>query len=147
ISITDLGRRFLTAGTDDPDGLASRREATLKPRVIREFLQKYNGAKMPREDVALKILEGLGVPHDALKRAFELITEAAKTADFFKEINGVQYIDLEQTPVGPAPTAESGEEQRDHQNDHSRHAVAPPPPDLESAGAVPNPTLPDLRAR
>jgi len=34
ISITDLGRRVIDTTVDEPDGLAARREAVLKPRVI-----------------------------------------------------------------------------------------------------------------
>jgi predicted nucleotide-binding protein len=103
IVVTDLGRRVVTKSIDDPEGLAARREAVLKPRVLREFLQKYDGAKMPREDVALRVLEALQVPGDALKRAFDLISEAASTARFFKEINGVQYVDLRNASTVVAP--------------------------------------------
>jgi len=98
ISITDLGRRIIGEPVDDPDGLAARREATLRPRVIREFLTRYDGARMPREDVAINMLVGLGVQRDTTKCAFDLIVEAAKGARFFKEINGALYIDLHHTP-------------------------------------------------
>lgn len=97
ISVTDLGRRVLTKTIDDVDGLAARREAALKPRVVRAFVQKYDGSKVPREDVAHKVLEGLQVPSEALDRAWTSIGEAAKYARFLKEINGVHYVDLRNT--------------------------------------------------
>jgi predicted nucleotide-binding protein len=96
IALTDLGRTVLSK-EGQPEGLRARREATLRPRIIHEFLNKYDGSKMPREDVALKVLEGLGVPPDALDRANRLVSDAAKSAGFLKEINGVQYVDLSQT--------------------------------------------------
>ena len=40
ISITNLGLRIVRQ-TVEGDDLAAKREALLKPRVIREFLQKY----------------------------------------------------------------------------------------------------------
>src|SRR5438067_732381 len=43
ISITPLGLRVVRPTAEGED-LAAKREALLKPRVIREFLQKYNGA-------------------------------------------------------------------------------------------------------
>ncbi len=111
ITITDLGHRLATKSADDPDGLAARREAALRPRVVRQFLQKYDGAKMPREDVALKVLESLEVPSEALQRAWGFISEAAKYARFLKEINGVQYIDLKNTAVA---IAQSQEKEQQH---------------------------------
>ena len=109
ITLTDLGRRVVTKGIEDPDGIAARREAALRPRVVREFFQKYDGSKMPREDVALKVLESLQVPQDALKRAWGFISEVAKEARFLKEINAIQYVDLQNTVVETAQTQENGD--------------------------------------
>lgn len=97
ISVTDLARRI--ANGTEAEMLAARREATLKPRVIREFLQRYDGSKMPREDVAMNVLTSMGVPPDAVKRSHELIVEAAKAVKFFKDINGTLYVDLKNTPI------------------------------------------------
>jgi hypothetical protein len=105
--------------------LAARREAALKPRVLREFLQKYDGAKLPREDVALKVLEALHVPSDALKRAFDLVNDAARYAGFLKEINGVKYVDLRNAATGVA-SPQRGEEQRDGLPEAEDEGAAPP---------------------
>src|SRR5580704_13049654 len=43
ISITPLGMRILRP-TIEGDDLLAKREALLRPRVIREFLEKYNNA-------------------------------------------------------------------------------------------------------
>jgi predicted nucleotide-binding protein len=114
ISITDLGRRVIDTTVDEPDGLAARREAVLKPRVIREFLQKYDGAKLPREDVAAKVLEALNVPQDSVARTWQLITESAKYVRFLKDINGVQYVDLKNTQVGSSQPADDDKSERDY---------------------------------
>jgi predicted DCC family thiol-disulfide oxidoreductase YuxK len=79
IAITDLGRRLTIKSINDPDGLAARREAALRPRIVRQFLQKYDGAKMPREDVALKVLESLEVPSEAVQRAWGLLAMQRST--------------------------------------------------------------------
>jgi predicted nucleotide-binding protein len=111
IAITDLGKRVISQTMDDPSGLAARREAILRPRVIREFLTKYDGARMPREEVALKVLDGLGVPQDAAQRAYQLILEVATSAYVFKEINGVQYVDLHH--AAKSASLSSSDEQAD----------------------------------
>jgi hypothetical protein len=46
---------------------------------VRQFLQKYDGAKMPREDVALKVLESLEVPSEAVQRAWGLLAMQRST--------------------------------------------------------------------
>lgn len=104
ISVTDLGRRVASKPIDDSDGLASRREAILRPRITRAFLQKYDGSKMPREDVALKVLESLEVPSESVGRVWTLVNEAARYARFLREINGVPYVDLKSTAVPSGPT-------------------------------------------
>ena len=47
ISITPLGMRVVRP-TEEGDDLVARREALLHPRVIGDFLRKYNGAPLPR---------------------------------------------------------------------------------------------------
>ena len=47
IGLTDLGRRIV-APVDEGDDLVAMREAVLKPRVIREFLQNTTVRRCPR---------------------------------------------------------------------------------------------------
>src|ERR1700722_4773629 len=61
ISLTTLGKRIikpLQKGDDD----VAKRDAVLKPRVMSEFLNKYSGSPIPRNDIALNVLEEMGVP-------------------------------------------------------------------------------------
>ena len=55
ISITPLAMRIVRPTTEGDD-TAAKREAFLKPRVIREFLQKYDRAPIPRDDIARNVL-------------------------------------------------------------------------------------------
>ena len=52
IKITSLGMKILRR-QDDSQALEGKREALLKPRVIREFLTKYDNAQIPRDDIAI----------------------------------------------------------------------------------------------
>lgn len=56
IGLTDLGRRAVAPQEDGEDSVALR-EACLKPTVIRGFLNKYNGNKFPRDDIARNVLQ------------------------------------------------------------------------------------------
>src|SRR5207302_1931647 len=55
ISLTDLGRRAV-APTSEGDDERALREAFLKPRIVGEFLKKYNDSKFPADRIAENVL-------------------------------------------------------------------------------------------
>ena len=63
ISVTELAKKILRP-TEEGSELAARREAVLKPRIFGEFLRRYDGNPFPRSDIAINILEDIGVPRD-----------------------------------------------------------------------------------
>lgn len=105
IAITPLGMRIIRP-TSEGDDLAAKREALLKPRVIREFLQKYDRAPIPRDDIARNVLMDLGVPTDRTAEVLGLITESAGDLGFLKQIKDRTYVDLTGAKV-PADTRDS----------------------------------------
>ncbi|HTY48165.1 MAG TPA: TIR domain-containing protein [Steroidobacteraceae bacterium] len=94
ISLTALGRRIV-APTREGDDLAAKREATLRPRVVRDFLTRYNGSKLPPEAIGRNVLEEIGVPTERTAAVYSLIVESARTVGFLREVKGQSYIDLE----------------------------------------------------
>jgi predicted nucleotide-binding protein len=98
IEVTSLGRRII-APTAEGDDQIAKREAALRPRVVHDFLEHYDGNKFPRDEIALNVLANMGVPRDATKRTFELIRETAKSVGFFREIKGSLYVTLGEKPV------------------------------------------------
>jgi predicted nucleotide-binding protein len=93
VSLEALGKRILRP-TEDGDDLSARREAILRPRVIREFLQKYDGSSLPRMDIATNVLTDMGVPREKARAVFDLILENAQSVGFLRTIKDRQYIDL-----------------------------------------------------
>ena len=113
ISLTSVGKRVVTP-TSEGDDAAAMREAMLKPRVLGEFLKRYDNSKLPREDIACNVLVELGVPREAVKRTLDLIVDGAKTVGFLRQINGSDYVDLQGTPPplsSPDTEAESIDDQ------------------------------------
>jgi hypothetical protein len=94
ITLTPLGRRVV-APTEDGDDLAARREAVLRPKVIQEFLKRYDGSPLPSETVAFNVLETMGVPGSATGRAYEMILANAEDLGLLLEIKGKRYVRLE----------------------------------------------------
>jgi hypothetical protein len=126
VSLEPLGLRIVrpTAEGDDLDGM---RQAVLRPRVIREFLQRYNGAAVPRTDIALNVLDDLGVPKDRAQSVLDLILENAQRVGFLQEIKGRKYVDL--TGVTPATSAAvPSDEDQDEELEFPDSGSAPPSP-------------------
>lgn len=106
IALTPLAVRILKPKTDT-DTLDGKREALLKPRVVREFLQQYNDNPVPRDDIAKNILEDKDVPNDRTKAVLEMILEGAGAVGFLTEIKGKKYVNLQ----GVAPPTEASTEE------------------------------------
>ncbi|HSX09488.1 MAG TPA: TIR domain-containing protein [Candidatus Saccharimonadales bacterium] len=96
ITITALGRRIVSP-TREGDDYVAKREATLRPKILNEFLNKYNNERLPTEAIAYNVLEEMGVPKEKTKAVFELILESANEVNLLKEINGKKYVDLDST--------------------------------------------------
>ncbi len=103
IALAPLALKILKPQSEG-EPLAGKREALLKPRVIREFLTRYNDAAIPRDDIAYNVLEDLGVPKERTADVLKLIMEGAQSVGFITEIKGKKYANLQ--GVKPAPTTE-----------------------------------------
>ena len=101
ISITPLGKRIV-APTIDGDDLAARCEATLRPRVLRDFLTRYNGSKLPSAIIGRNVLEELGTPTDKTETVYNLIVDSARSVGFLREVKGQTYVDLDATAAAAA---------------------------------------------
>lgn len=118
IALTPLALKIIKYKTDT-DTLDGKREALLKPRVVREFLTQYNNNPIPRDDIAKNVIEGMGVPKDRTKSVLEMILESANSVGFLTDIKGKKYVNLQ--GVTPPSETSSEEETQDDQ------AADPPP--------------------
>jgi predicted nucleotide-binding protein len=98
ISITPLGMRIVRP-TSEGDDFAAKREALLRPRVIREFLKKYDGAPIPKEAIAQNVLMEMGVPQDRTAEVLKLILDGANSVGFLQEIKERKYVELNNAAV------------------------------------------------
>ena len=111
IALTPLAIKILKPQTEN-DTLDGKREALLKPRIIREFLNKYNGNAVPRDDIAANVLEGMGVPKDRTAAVLAMIVEGANSVGFLSDIKGKKYVNLKGvTPPDPEAAQEEDQSQ------------------------------------
>lgn len=106
VSITDLARQIVRPTMEGAD-IVAKREAVLKPRIFGDFLRQYDGHAFPRQDIAVNVLEGMGVPREKAEEVLERIDASARSVGFIEEIKGKNYVTL-QGASGSMPTPSDG---------------------------------------
>ncbi len=119
ISVTELAKRILKPKIEGDD-LVARRQSVLTPRIFKEFLTNYNGSPFPRQDIALNVLEDMGVPSDKANEVFARILESAKAVGFIEEVKGKPYVTLQGTAPSvtisdPDPKIEDNNDEDDNE--------------------------------
>jgi predicted nucleotide-binding protein len=113
MKLTPLGKR-LVAPEEEGDDVAARREAILKPRILREFFEKYRRAKLPNEVIAVNVLRALGLPADRAKTAFDIIKTNGLYAGIIREGPTGYFVNLDSPGIPtPATTTEIIEHEGD----------------------------------
>lgn len=102
ISLTELGLRVV-APTEDGDDELAKREALLRPRVVGEFLERYDGSKLPKDTIGKNVLEQMGVTANATERTLELIVSSANELGLLTEIKSERYVNLKAAPKPSEP--------------------------------------------
>jgi predicted nucleotide-binding protein len=108
IALTPLASKILKPKTET-DSLDGKREALLKPRITREFLNNYADNAVPRDDIAYNVLEDMGVPKDRTRAVLDMILTGAESVGFLTDIKGKKYVNLQ--GVTPATVDTSTEEE------------------------------------
>lgn len=103
IKLTPLGRK-LVAPENEGDDLAARREAILKPRILKEFFERYRRAKLPNDTIAANVLKSFGLPADRVASALEIIKANGRYAGTIRETPTGPFVSLD-APGVPAPAA------------------------------------------
>ena len=107
IEVEPLAKRILRP-TKEGDDLVARQEAVLQPRIMKEFLAKYDGYPLPKDEIAKNVLMEMGLPQDRIGDALELITEMGKSVGFIIDIKNKPHVDL--SAVSQPPIKESASE-------------------------------------
>ncbi|MBB5357337.1 putative nucleotide-binding protein [Rhodanobacter sp. ANJX3] len=147
IKLTALGKR-LVAPEEEGEDVVARREAILKPRILKEFFEKYRRAKLPNETIAINVLKSLGVPVERAQAAFQIIKANGSYAGIIRETPTGPFVNLD-SPGVPSPA--TTQDINDRQPNHTIDMVTPETEeevDQHSPAAVatkPN-VLPDAKA-
>lgn len=93
ITPTELAKQIIEPQEEGAD-LSGKREAVMKPRILREFLSKYSGSPLPREDIGINVLKGMNVPADRTKQVWDMVIRSADSVGFLQTIKERKYVNL-----------------------------------------------------
>jgi predicted nucleotide-binding protein len=110
IAPSNLARQIIEPQEEGAD-LAGKREAVMKPRILREFLSKYSGSPLPREDIGSNVLKSMGVPADRTKQVWDMILKTADSVGFLQVIKDRKYVNLGGVRPPEAPVTSPGEDE------------------------------------
>jgi predicted nucleotide-binding protein len=114
ISLTPLGKRIVEPLAEGDD-LAAKREATLKPRILRDFLTNYDKAQLPKDEIARNVLKSMNVPADRVNGVLPMILESARLVGFLRPLKDKTYVDLQ--GIAPPPKPANGTDPGDAGSD------------------------------
>jgi len=103
IKLTPLGRK-LVAPEEEGEDLAARREAVMKPRISKEFFERYRRAKFPTDTIAANILKTLGLPTERIQSGLDTVKVNGRYAGVIRETPTGLFVNLD-SPGVPAPAA------------------------------------------
>lgn len=103
IKLTPLGRK-LVAPEQEGDDLTARRESIMKPRILKEFFERYRRAKFPNDTIAGNVLKAFGIPPDRVQSALEVVKANGRYAGIIRDTPTGPFVNLD-SPGVPAPTA------------------------------------------
>lgn len=103
IKLTSLGRKLVAPEEEGAD-LVARREAIMKPRISKEFFERYRRAKFPNDTIASNVLKSMGIPPDRVPAGLEIIKANGRYAGIIRETPTGPFVNLD-SPGVPAPTA------------------------------------------
>ncbi len=105
IALTDLGRRIV-APTEEGDDAFAKVDALLQPRLEREFFQKYNKAKFPKDEIGQNILVSMGLPKERVIQAFEILKDNGSFTGVIRETKTGPFVAID-NPVSKGNSATS----------------------------------------
>ncbi|MCI0615993.1 hypothetical protein L0244_23660 [bacterium] len=126
ILLTDLGRRIVGT-TEEGDDIVAKVEAALRPKIIRQFFERYDRAKFPQNKIARNVLLEMGVPSDRLDNVLEILKRNGEFVGVIHQTKTGPFVAVD-TPLSPTENTDSsttGEGQLDQVSDESSYKEIP----------------------
>jgi predicted nucleotide-binding protein len=87
-------KRSYFSQAEENDDILAKIEAFMTPRVVKEFLAKYDGAPIPKDTIAKNVLEDMNVPQDKLDYVYEIIMEEGQRLGIITTLKDKKYVEI-----------------------------------------------------
>jgi predicted nucleotide-binding protein len=96
IGLGDLGRRIITP-LEEGDVSIAKKEAALRPKMLKQFFEKYDKGKFPKGEIGINVLVSMGVPKDRAKEVYEIALKNGTYAGLLAQTSTGLYVALQST--------------------------------------------------
>ena len=138
ITLTPLGKKLVAPEEEGAD-IAARLEAILRPRILKEFFEKYRRAKFPSDVIGCNVLKSLGIPPERASEALGIVKANGTYAGIIRDTPTGPFVNLD-SPTIPMP-ATTPIERIETKDDSAGEGAATEPtsstPAPTAAGPVP----------
>jgi Predicted nucleotide-binding protein containing TIR-like domain len=136
IALTDLGRRVVMPTIEGDDRVAAV-EAVLRPRILKEFFQRYDKNKFPRDEIAKNVLAQMGIPRDRVDTCLEILVTNGKDFGLVRDTKTGPFVALESSSIAKPPGASVTQNLSEVTQEVTDNNVLPLPLDPKATGASP----------
>lgn len=106
ISLAEFGKKIVATQEEGEDDIA-KVEACLKPRIIKEFYERYNKAKFPKDVIAKNVLVSMGVPKEKVNEVYNIIYANGVYAKIIQETKTGPFVFIDKSKI-PVQTNTNG---------------------------------------
>ena len=148
IKLSPLGKKLVAPEEEGAD-ISARREAILRPRILKEFFEKYRRAKFPSDVIACNVLRSLGVPADRVQEALTTVKANGRYAGIIRDTPTGPFVSLDSpgiplpattaTPANGEQAADTRAEERTISDDNSEIVSPAPTPAAAPAQILADP--------
>jgi len=135
IKLTPLGSQLVAPEAEGED-LSARRLAIVKPRILKEFFERYRRAKLPNDTIAGNVLRTLGLPPERVQTALEIIKANGRYAGIIRDTPTGPFVNID-SPGVPAPTATPELPEHDENAEGATGAEEKTPPSTSKPATLP----------
>lgn len=101
IKLTSLGKRIVSQ-VKQQDVINAKREAIMKPRLMRTFFEHFNKLKFPDDAEIKHFLSNFGLPENKMQNAIRILKENAYEAQVLKYADNNQlHIEIDTSTIFP----------------------------------------------
>jgi hypothetical protein len=100
ISLAPLGKRIVAPEHEGDDEVA-KAVACLRPRIIKEFFDRYDKNKFPKDVIGKNVIATLGVPKDKVDDVYDIILENGKYAGIIQDTKTGLFVFVEKSKLNP----------------------------------------------